>query len=237
MAKKQLDKKMTLELIRTVPMDNSFLNVTSSLPITVLGVGGVGSNLTHAYRTINTASSAIRRSSDVALYDFDAVEYHNCNRGPFLIRGLLNIDTSPNAYLKVHALLNSSNAFTMRQHAVNVNSSTHLKRSHRIFDCRDTLELESVHKSAWIKLAYDGGSNISFLFKPAIAIKKIFSLEGGRNTYAVTPSFFVPALLVSLLALQFARYKHLASITDIRAGGFNMNIDSFTEEMALDWEQ
>jgi hypothetical protein len=98
------------------------------------------------------------------------------------------------------------------------------------------MDVNMMPPGIWLKLAYNGGSEISFTFKPSVVASKVFSLRPGGNSYEVVPSFYVPAALLAVAALNFMRFLNFLEITDHRAGTFSMDIDSLVEEVAYFWE-
>jgi hypothetical protein len=65
----------------------------------------------------------------------------------------------------------------------------------------------------------------------------IFDLSANvTNTYAVTPSFYVPAVILSIMAYRFMQFLNFLEITELRAGTYQCNIDSVIESISYQWD-
>lgn len=202
----------------------------SARRITVLGAGGVGSNIVRM--ACNKASRFYIR-----LFDHDRVELHNLNRS-----SLFSIDNAMRNQTKVGALMEASNWLSGGSGGVRVVECVEVDKDTTmmpgvIIDARDTLAVEKMVPNTWIKLAYDGGSNVSFTWRPHVVADKVFDLNAHMsNTYEVVPSFYVPAAMLSLLAMRFMEFLNFAEITDRRAGTFLMDIDAMADVVSYQWE-
>jgi hypothetical protein len=231
---------ITRNLVKNLKLTN-FDNSKRCRRISLLGVGGVGSNLIRYFNLFP--------HHDFDIYDHDKVEFHNLNR-----TSLFTIENALKKRFKVDAvstnLVELTNLFQTRFNktelkvsvnaastfAVHRNTKLMSKRS-LIIDARDTIDIEKIVPNTWIKLAYDGGSNIAFTWLPEFILDKILSLDSYRqNRYEITPSFYVPAALLSLMTMRFYQLKNFHKITSLRAGTFNMNIDTTINEVAYVWE-
>ena len=194
--------------------------------INLLGCGGVGSNL------LMSAGACTRREEDSKLmfrvWDHDTVEYHNLNRTTlFTLRGVKY------GSLKV---MQAKNRFpSMIKEVGSMVSGSDTLPMGVVIDARDTLDPTKLIKGSWMKLAYDGGSNISFTWHPEVVARTLFSLDNS-NSYAVVPSFFVPAALLGVFALRFLEFSNLAEITELRAGTMHLEIDQVARDISYQWE-
>lgn len=195
--------------------------------INLLGVGGVGCNLLR---------QALHEPAQERLmfrcYDDDVVELHNLNRTTmFWVRSALPADQH-----KVTAVLHSANklGYPKLIHSVaTVQTDSQTKFAlGTIIDARDTLDITKMAPKTWIKLAYDGGSNISFTWRPDIVSRLVFNLDT-TNSYAVVPSFYVPAALLGVFALRFLEFPNFRNITEQRAGTVHYDIDSLIDDVAF----
>lgn len=198
--------------------------------ITLLGVGGVGSNFVRV---------CARQHSRFALniYDHDEVELHNLNRtSMFSVQDALRKVRKVEAIASAGASICSNGKNLVRnRYSTEVTKETVLDTG-VIIDARDTLDPSKIPDGTWLKLAYDGGSNVSFTWLPAVVADKVFDLSAGRsNSYEVVPSFYVPAALLAVLALRFMEFANFAEITELRAGTFHCDIDNMIDEVSYTW--
>ena len=199
--------------------------------VNLMGVGGVGSNL------VRTICRDPRRFA-VRIYDMDTVELHNLNRS-----SMFDMASAMNKTRKVSTI--RSMAATAAPNSENpVVDATNVETNRdsdfdigTIIDARDTLDPLKVPKKTWLKLAYDGGSDVSFTWLPVAVVDKIFDLTANRtNTYEVVPSFYVPAAMLGVLALRFMEFPNFLEITELRAGTFHCNLDVAIDDVAYKWE-
>ena len=192
--------------------------------VNLLGVGGVGSNLLR---------QALRDSAGERLmfrcYDDDIVELHNLNRTTMfsLFRlGQYKVSTVTHAANKLgHPKVIAATYYFQTDSQSLFNAGT-------IIDARDTLDVTKMSPKTWIKLAYDGGSNISFTWRPDIVSRLVFNLDT-TDSYAVVPSFYVPAALLGVFALRFLEFANFREITELRAGTVHYDIDGLIDDIAL----
>ena len=201
--------------------------------VNLMGVGGVGSNLA---RTICRQAHRFA----VRVFDHDEVELHNLNR-----TSMFTMHDAMNKVKKVHAIRNRAGVLASKRSAENpVVDATNLMTDRDsefdigvIIDARDTLDPNKIPKGTWLKLAYDGGSDVSFTWLPVVVADKVFDLNAHRsNTYEVVPSFSVPAALLGVLALRFLEFPNFAEITDLRAGTFSCSLDEIVDSVSYKWE-
>jgi hypothetical protein len=199
--------------------------------INLLGVGGIGSNFVS--QLLNWYNEFMLR-----ICDHDTLELHNMNRTNLF-------ELSDIGKLKVTAAYDRAENWRKMLHKedekelvmpfpLRVDSDSSLSRGITI-DARDTMDPAQMHPKAWIKLAYDGGSNISFTFHPYIVATRVFSLNS-ESGYEVVPSFYAPAALLSALALHFLRFKVLLGISPKRAGTVAFDIDEQVTKISYDWQ-
>ena len=196
-----------------------------------MGVGGVGSNL---LRTIcNQADRFL-----VRIYDHDTVELHNLNRS--LMFSIADAAMEARKVVAVDSAVRSLSSGT--KHPIEaflpvaVDKQSSLP-SGLIIDARDTMDPSKVLDKTWLKLAYDGGSDVSFTWLPNVVADKIFDLTAnGRSTYEVVPSFYGPAALLGILALRFMEFPNFLEITPLRAGTFTCSLDEVAESVSWLWE-
>lgn len=201
--------------------------------INLMGVGGVGSNI------VRTICRQPRRFA-VRIFDMDTVELHNLNRSSmFTVRNAINSSR------KVNAIRENANKHAVALHADNpVIDASHVTIDRDsefeigvIIDARDTLDPLKIPQKTWLKLAYDGGSDVSFTWLPLVVVDKVFDLSMNRNnTYEIVPSFYVPAAMLGVLALRFMEFPNFLEITDLRAGTFHCNLDVAVDDVAYVWE-
>lgn len=192
--------------------------------INLLGVGGVGSNLLR---------QALRNSAwerfMFRCYDDDVVELHNLNRTTMF--SLFHVGQH-----KVSAVAHAANKLGYPKMIAAANAfqtdSRSLFNAGTIIDARDTLDVTKMSPKTWIKLAYDGGSNISFTWRPDIVSRLVFNLDT-TDSYAVVPSFYVPAALLGVFALRFLEFTNFREITELRAGTVHYDIDGLIDDIAL----
>ena len=148
--------------------------------INLMGVGGVGSNLV---RTICRDASRFA----VRIYDHDEVELHNLNR-----TSMFKLSDAIVRKKKVYAIRERANELT-GGYGNPIISAQNLQTDREsefdqgiIIDARDTLDPLKVPPKTWLKLAYDGGSDVSFTWLPVVVADKVFDMNAGRsNTYEV----------------------------------------------------
>jgi hypothetical protein len=202
--------------------------------VNLLGVGGVGSNILWQACRAPYPERLIFK-----IYDHDTIELHNLNRTM-----LFDLDTV--GQQKVGAAARACSRRTRleqngREPMVRVAQAQRVDGTHRlqmgtIIDARDTLDPTAMLPGTWIKLAYNGGSEISFTWKPEVVVHKIIDLNPGRSSYEVVPSFFVPAALLTVATFNFMRFLNFLEITDHRAGTFFMDIDELVDQTAYYWD-
>jgi len=202
--------------------------------ISILGGGGVGSNLLRL-TCLDPARFYIN------LYDYDTVALHNLNR-----TSMFSLEQARSCWRKVDALRSNARSYMFSRsgiknetpivHHVSVDKNTSV-RAGVIIDARDTLDVEKMVPNTWLKLGYDGGSSIAFTFLPHIVAKNVFDLNSNvDNTYAVVPSFYVPAALLSCLAFRFMEFLNLIEIPDSKAGTVSFDIDCLADEVTYQWD-
>jgi hypothetical protein len=201
--------------------------------VNLMGVGGVGSNLA---RTI--CRQAYRFA--VRIFDHDEVELHNLNR-----TSMFTMHDAMHKVKKVNAIRNRAGFLATKVGAENpIVDATNVMTDREsefdigvIIDARDTLDPNKIPKGTWLKLAYDGGSDVSFTWLPVVVADKVFDLNAHRsNTYEVVPSFYVPAAMLGVLALRFLEFPNFAEITDLRAGTVHLNLDQLIDDISYKWE-
>jgi hypothetical protein len=201
--------------------------------VNLMGVGGVGSNLV---RTIcrDAARFAVR------IYDHDEVELHNLNR-----TSMFKLSDAVAQKKKVYAIRDRAEEMGRGNYFSNPIISAQVMQTDRdsefdqgvIIDARDTLDPLKVPPKTWLKLAYDGGSDVSFTWLPVVVADKVFDMNAGRsNTYEVVPSFYVPAALLGVLALRFMEFPNFLEITELRAGTFSCSLDDLVDTVSYQWE-
>jgi len=236
MTKKAKDQIQTPE-VRNLAINTSLTKRGSrKYFINVLGVGGVGSNIAD-FIARNAQNSRTSISVRLRIYDSDTVELHNLNRSwPFRLDdiGRTKVD-AVRRNCNEGMTVDNSLAPIAEANAMTVTSETELPMGLTI-DARDTLNPSLIHEKSWIKLAYDGGKMISFVFRPSVVVKRLISL-GGDGGYVVVPSFFVPAAILAVMSLYFARFKSLVEVTDHRAGAVDFDIDRLMENCMYETEE
>jgi hypothetical protein len=198
--------------------------------IAILGVGGVGSNLV---RQIMPLQINKKVPFNVSIYDHDTVELHNLNR-----TSMFSVKDAFSAVNKVNAIINVARLDVARHNQAITKENFRESEFQRtlIVDSRDTMAPDKIIPGTWLKLAYDGGSDIGFTWLPHVIADKIFDLSANvSNTYAVTPSFYVPAAILSAMTLRFMQFYNFLDITELRAGTFQCNIDSIINEVTYQW--
>ena len=198
--------------------------------INLMGVGGVGSNFVRM----------VCRDSRITLriFDHDNVELHNLNR-----TSMFSLSDALTRKKKVYAIRDRAGELTsyhgnpvISAQTIQTDKNTEFDQG-IIIDARDTLDPLKVPKKTWLKLAYDGGSDVSFTWLPVVVADKVFDMNANRsNTYEVVPSFYVPAALLSILALRFMEFPNFLEITEMRAGTFHMNLDDMIDQVSYQWE-
>ena len=208
----------------------------------VLGVGGVGSNI------VRTAVD-LENQLKLHIYDFDSVERHNLNRSSlFGVNEVINPAITSTYRLKTEIVarraINLSKMLyrtnipkiTVATRHTKVNPAMTLPRG-TVIDARDTMDPTKMHARSWLKMAYDGGSNIGFTFLPYIVAEKVIDLSGGRtNSYEITPSFYVPAAILGVMGFRFMQYPNFTEITNLRAGTCSFDIDTLIDDVSYAWE-
>jgi hypothetical protein len=203
--------------------------------IAILGVGGVGSNLV---RQIMPLQRNRKVPFNVSIYDHDTVELHNLNR-----TSMFSVKDAFAGVTKVNAIKDMCSTVARLEIARYMQAIT--KENFResefqrtlIVDSRDTMAPDKIIPGTWLKLAYDGGSDIGFTWRPDIVADMIFDLTANvSNTYAVTPSFYVPAVILSIMAYRFMQFLNFLEITELRAGTYQCNIDSVIESISYQWD-
>jgi hypothetical protein len=167
----------------------------------------------------------------IRAYDPDTIEIHNLNRTSLFKLSQVGVTkvraATETARPEVPNLLQAT--------AIMVDSHTPLMMGLTI-DARDTLDPTKMPPRTWLKLAYNGGSLIGFTWRPDLVARYVIDLEGGRSSaYEVVPSFYVPAALLAVLALNFARYLNFLEITEQRAGTCTMDIDEVVQTVSYTW--
>ena len=188
--------------------------------INLLGVGGVGSNV------LRVADHFPSRMM-FRIYDDDEIELHNLNRTT-----LFQVANVGDWKTRV-AFRNCTQGMIKDEYRIKTDANTEFMMG-TIVDARDTLDPAKLHKDTWIKLAYDGGSSISFTFKPWVVSQSVFSLDSG-DSYAVVPSFFVPAAMLSIISFRYAEFLNFAEITDLKAGTVGFDIDQLAQDVMFEW--
>jgi hypothetical protein len=196
--------------------------------LNLLGVGGVGSNF---MRLMCHHEDEVM----VRIFDMDTVELHNLNRA-----SMFTIDDAFSNASKVSAIAASckrlASELSVTPSNAEIDRDTVLPKG-LVIDARDTLNPTKIPAATWLKLAYDGGSEMSFTWLPHIVSKHVVDLSNGRsNAYAVVPSFYVPAALLSILAMRFMQFENFLEITEMRAGTFHMNLDEMVDSVSYEWE-
>jgi hypothetical protein len=110
----------------------------------------------------------------------------------------------------------------------NFNSS---KNMGVFIDARDSTDPNIVIDRTYVKLAYNGGSKLSFTFGPAFLRHCI---GRNNNSYEVVPSFFIPAALLAEFTFFFLLYISPKKITPTRANIYKIDIDDECKEIMYD---
>ena len=194
--------------------------------INLLGVGGVGSNILDTAALCAGGAESSRLM--FRIWDHDTVEFHNLNRTT-----LFSLQSVCSDWKKVTQAKERYEEM-IAETGGEVGGDADLPMG-VVIDARDTLDPSKLIKGSWIKLAYDGGSNISFTWHPEVVARMVFSLDDS-NSYAVVPSFFVPAALLGVFALRFLEFSNLAEITELRAGTMHLDIDQVARDISYQWE-
>jgi hypothetical protein len=204
--------------------------------INLLGAGGVGSNVLRFAARTRTYNSMYERMM-FRVYDHDTVELHNLNRTQLFRLDAVGRTEKVNAIREALATITNGGNDATRALAdastERVGPETKLTTG-TIIDARDTIDPSCMIPGTWLKLAYDGGSAMSFTFRPDIVAKKVVVLQGG-NSYAVTPSFYVPAAILALMAIRFLEFRNFADITEHRAGTYTTDIDELARSVSFAW--
>jgi hypothetical protein len=203
-----------------------------NINIDILGVGGVGSNLVKFIY----CNQLITNINELTMYDADSVELHNLNRSTmFSMAAVTSRKHKVNA-VRDMCYCYGSNKMNIYTITNEVDNSTTFNSRTLVIDSRDTMSPDKMPDGVWLKLAYDGGSNISFTWLPKLIVDKIVSLNT-NSSYEVTPSFYVPAALLALLAAHFRRFECFTKLKPINAGTFQMNIDDIIDTVSYTWEE
>lgn len=191
----------------------------------ILGAGGVGSNL------VSTCMMSARDFM-ITLYDYDTVEVCNLNRTT-----LFSLTQAISKTHKVTALAAVAADYNLRcaSEVVRVTKDTKIGKG-TVIDARDTLDPTTIPPGTWIKLAYDGGSAVSFTWLPDVVADRVVDLNPGRaGTYDVIPSFYVPAAMLAVLTFRFMQFVNFMDITERRAGTFQCDLDEMIDEVSYTW--
>ena len=201
---------------------------TQRRKIALMGIGGVGSNILRQME-LHSSGNAFR----VSIFDFDTLELHNTNR-----TSVFSLYNALAGIKKIASIDARAKHFVVQFNDREILPQTDYSFDRQlIIDSRDTMDPAKIIKGTWIKLAYDGGSDIGFTWLPHIVADKIFDLTSSTsNTYAVTPSFYVPAAILAAMTLRFMQFYNFLDITDLRAGTYQCNIDSVINDITYQWE-
>lgn len=205
--------------------------------ITLLGLGGGGSNILEVALRLSTAANKMKEIT-FACYDYDTLELHNLNRT--LIYKLHHLGKTKAAAAQYINLQKYTVNKKVNKENYLYDSYTHIERRRSyvplIIDARDTLDPTAMIPNSWIKMGYDGGSNISFTFHPEIAAKYIFNLNE-NNSYEVVPSFYVPAAIQATLCMYFTTFQHLVHLPqDLEhVGTVHFHIDDLLKKVGTTW--
>jgi hypothetical protein len=207
--------------LRMVPLRKDFRR-----RLNILGAGGVGSNLV-------AACLLSARDFMLMLFDFDKVELCNLNRTTLFSVPDALAETPKVVALQAVANNKGLHCTPVR---VRVDRDTNIGRGTTI-DARDTLDPTLIPPGTWIKLAYDGGSSVSFTWLPEKVADRVVDLNPGRvGTYDIVPSFYVPAAMLAVLTLRFMQFVNFVDITERRAGTFQCDLDDMVDQVAYSWE-
>jgi hypothetical protein len=207
--------------------------------INLLGVGGVGTNILHQACRRGTMRKFMFR-----IFDPDTVEIHNLNRSRLFELASVGRPKTTAVCKTVEAMESSSNILrgisspsspTIAESSRTAVDGTTEFRMGLVIDARDTLDPTKMPDGVWVKLAYDGGTQLSFTWKPHLVVRMIVDLTDGGNSYEVVPSFFVPAAMLSIMTFNYMRFMNFLEITDQRAGTFYMDMDSLIEEVSYSY--
>ena len=206
--------------------------------INLLGVGGVGSNvLKHALHKEIAPRVMFR------IYDPDTIELHNLTRSRLFHLaqvGAYKVTAAHATILKEMQrpvrrgdTQEEARAFLRGFHAGEVDRATSLLTG-MIVDARDTMDPSKMVAGTWVKLAYNGGSELSLTWRPDLVADRLIDL-GGRSAYEVVPSFFVPAAMLAVLAFNFMRFLNFLEIPEGRAGTYQLDLDRTVSDLSYVW--
>jgi hypothetical protein len=197
---------------------------TTRFRMSLMGVGGVGSNVLGMLAKVGCGRVK------VTAYDHDTVEFHNLNR----TLAFQLTDASAGNVPKVQAVERRWPNFVTGVKRC-VEAADPMPKGSVIVDARDTLDPGKLLPGTWAKLAYDGGTNISVTWNPAVVASRILDI-GGTSSYAVVPSFYVPAALLAALAIRFLEFENLAAVPERCAGTLHIDIDeTIRSNLAYKW--
>jgi len=148
--------------------------------------------------------------SEIASHSSNSVQVNNqSNRIFSKNRVEIRSNFSDTIILRDSTIPYASEDATLRR-IMNINSS----KTSLVIDCRDTLDVATINKYTWIKLAYNGGNDLAVHFNPLNYMQNMWSTGGGG--YEVVPSFYVPASILSTLPLYFLNFKCLTNLNPTR---------------------
>jgi len=168
------------------------LNIPGS--VTVVGCGGIGS-----WVAIDAAMSGVR---NLYLFDNDVMEEHNRNRLPFC-QGAINKQKVEVVRDFIMAIRPDAIVVAIPEKLEGILLQIQLSVSNYIIDCTDSPKSQFIiynackkHGVPYIRAGYDGthitvASNVSGWIKTDVE----------TETYAVNPSWIVPAQIVAALAV------------------------------------
>ena len=203
--------------------------------VNLLGVGGVGCNvLRHA-----TCRDGWRRYM-FRIYDPDTVELHNLNRTSMFeinMVGKRKVDAvfSRLVFTCPHGGAEAVSAFLRDRGNSAVDGETDLKVG-TIIDARDTMDPAKMVAGTWVKLAYNGGSELSFTWRPDLVAAHVVDL-GRTSAYEVVPSFYVPAALLAVLTFNFLRFSNFSQYPASRAGTWQFDLDEAVRCVSYRWDR
>jgi len=202
--------------------------------VNLLGVGGVGTNVLR---------QALRNDEQFLfrIYDHDTLELHNLNRSSlFLVQSVGQKKVVAVRTAVRHRFGERSGSTPHRTISfLRENQDWMVDRTSTIpggtiIDARDTMDPTKMVAKTWLKLAYNGGSELSFTWRPDLVADRVLDL-GGRSAYEVVPSFYVPAAVLAVFALHFMRLLNFAEIPDTRAGTYQLDLDQAVREVSYRW--
>ena len=194
--------------------------------LVILGAGGIGANfIYHVER-----NSIFHQKKLFVVYDSDTVELSNLNRVP-----QFTINDAADGMFKVEALKRRFNLSSLTVNRRNWPPAAERPFGSFILDCTDKLSVKDSSAASWMKLSYDGGSNIAFILNPYRFAQDLVNggvEEEGQGGYEIVPSFFPPASIVSILGLLALCYSNLQKANKSRYGYFPMNIDEISATLS-----